>query len=80
MAGVMTKLVNMKNVNFLIGGDGPKRSLLEEIRERNNMQDRVTLLGPLEHSKVSVVDHNFSLSDKISHKSTRLWCGFVIGA
>lgn len=53
MAGVISKLVNMKNVNFLIGGDGPKRSLLEEIREKNNMQDRVTLLGPLEHSKVS---------------------------
>lgn len=53
MAGVISKLVHMKNVNFLIGGDGPKRSLLEEIREKNNMQDRVTLLGPLEHSKVS---------------------------
>lgn len=53
MAGVISKLVNMRNVNFLIGGDGPKRSLLEEIREKNNMQDRVTLLGPLEHSKVS---------------------------
>lgn len=54
MAGVISKLVNMKNVNFLIGGDGPKRCLLEEIREKNNMQDRVTLLGPLEHSKVNI--------------------------
>lgn len=52
MAGVIARLKDMKNVNFIIGGDGPKRSLLEEIREKANMQDRVTLLGALEHSKV----------------------------
>lgn len=52
MAGVIAKMANMKNVNFIIGGDGPKRTLLEEVREKNNIQDRVTLLGALEHSKV----------------------------
>lgn len=52
MAGVISSLAEMKNVNFLIGGDGPKRGLLEEIREKMNMQDRVSLLGGLEHSKV----------------------------
>lgn len=52
LAGVIPRLSEMKNVHFLIGGDGPKRSLLEEIREKANMQDRVTLLGPLEHSQV----------------------------
>ncbi|XP_046742935.1 phosphatidylinositol N-acetylglucosaminyltransferase subunit A isoform X2 [Diprion similis] len=41
-----------KNVQFLIGGDGPKRWLIEEIRERNLLQHRVTLLGSLEHSQV----------------------------
>ncbi|XP_018567038.1 N-acetylglucosaminyl-phosphatidylinositol biosynthetic protein isoform X2 [Anoplophora glabripennis] len=41
-----------KEVLFLIAGDGPKRWLLEEIRERKGLQDRVTLLGSLEHSKV----------------------------
>ncbi|XP_011306452.1 N-acetylglucosaminyl-phosphatidylinositol biosynthetic protein [Fopius arisanus] len=40
------------NVQFLIGGDGPKRWLIEEIRERNLLQHRVTLLGSLEHSQV----------------------------
>jgi phosphatidylinositol glycan class A protein len=40
------------NVNFLIAGDGPKRGLLEEIRERQGLHDRVTLLGSLEHSEV----------------------------
>lgn len=54
MAGVISKMTNMKNVNFLIGGDGPKRTLLEEVREKNNIQDRVTLLGALEHSRVRV--------------------------
>uniref|UniRef100_A0A6B2EC60 phosphatidylinositol N-acetylglucosaminyltransferase n=1 Tax=Phlebotomus kandelakii TaxID=1109342 RepID=A0A6B2EC60_9DIPT len=55
LVGIISKISqmpNMRHVNFLIGGDGPKRGLLEEIREKNNMQDRVTLLGPLEHSKV----------------------------
>ncbi|XP_014211671.1 N-acetylglucosaminyl-phosphatidylinositol biosynthetic protein [Copidosoma floridanum] len=44
-----------KNVQFLIGGDGPKRWLIEEIRERNLLQHRVTLLGSLEHSQVKHV-------------------------
>ncbi|CAH1159146.1 unnamed protein product [Phyllotreta striolata] len=41
-----------KEIDFLIAGDGPKRWLLEEIRERKGLQDRVTLLGSLEHSQV----------------------------
>ncbi|XP_076545814.1 phosphatidylinositol glycan anchor biosynthesis class A isoform X2 [Osmia lignaria lignaria] len=40
------------NVQFLIAGDGPKRWLIEEVRERNLLQHRVTLLGSLEHSQV----------------------------
>ncbi|CAG9814233.1 unnamed protein product [Phaedon cochleariae] len=41
-----------KEIYFLIAGDGPKRWLLEEVRERSGLQDRVTLLGSLEHSQV----------------------------
>ena len=37
---------------ILWGGDGPKRILLEEIRENYQLQDRVTFLGALEHNKV----------------------------
>ncbi|XP_059620300.1 phosphatidylinositol N-acetylglucosaminyltransferase subunit A [Phlebotomus argentipes] len=48
----ISQMPEMRHVNFLIGGDGPKRGLLEEIREKNNMQERVTLLGALKHSKV----------------------------
>ncbi|KAL0269515.1 UNVERIFIED_CONTAM: hypothetical protein PYX00_007220 [Menopon gallinae] len=40
-----------KNVNFIIGGDGPKRGMLEEMREKG-LQDRMTLLGKLEHTEV----------------------------
>ena len=43
------------DVQFLIGGDGPKRWLIEEVRERNLLQHRVTLLGSLEHSQVKHV-------------------------
>lgn len=52
MAGVISRLANIKNINFIIAGDGPKRTLLEEVREKYYIQDRVTLLGALEHSKV----------------------------
>ena len=34
------------------GGDGPKRVLLEEVRERHHLHDRVSLLGALQHSQV----------------------------
>ncbi|XP_041782532.1 phosphatidylinositol N-acetylglucosaminyltransferase subunit A [Anopheles merus] len=52
LAGILPKLKHLPHVHFIIGGDGPKRALLEEIRERNNMQDRVVMLGALEHAKV----------------------------
>lgn len=52
IAGVIYRLRNYPNLHFIIGGDGPKRGLLEEVRERGNMQDRVTMLGALEHAKV----------------------------
>ncbi|XP_018332775.1 phosphatidylinositol N-acetylglucosaminyltransferase subunit A isoform X2 [Agrilus planipennis] len=37
---------------FLIAGDGPKRWLLEEVRERKGLQHRITLVGMLQHSEV----------------------------
>ncbi|VDH90319.1 phosphatidylinositol glycan, class A [Mytilus galloprovincialis] len=40
------------DVQFIIGGDGPKRILLEEVRERHELHDRVKMLGLLEHRKV----------------------------
>lgn len=43
------------NVQFLIGGDGPKRLDLEEMREKNQLHDRVDLLGPVRHSDVRSV-------------------------
>lgn len=64
MVGVLARMKHMKNVHFLIGGDGPKRGLLEEIREKANMQDRVTMLGALEHSKVRVFFFAFKLGSK----------------
>ncbi|XP_064642386.1 phosphatidylinositol N-acetylglucosaminyltransferase subunit A-like [Lineus longissimus] len=40
------------NVQFLIGGDGPKRVVLEEVRDYYDLQDRVTFLGTVDHDKV----------------------------
>ncbi|XP_062516269.1 phosphatidylinositol N-acetylglucosaminyltransferase subunit A-like isoform X2 [Corticium candelabrum] len=40
------------NVDFLIGGDGPKRILLEEVREKHQLHGRVKLLGPVDHADV----------------------------
>lgn len=52
LAGIIPYFKKRRNVNFIIAGDGPKRELLEEIREKNNMQDRIQMLGALEHSDV----------------------------
>ena len=41
-------------VNFIIGGNGPKRSVLEEVRDEVGTE-RVTLLGAVPHSKVHSV-------------------------
>nr|CAG4641651.1 EOG090X0515 [Eurycercus lamellatus] len=39
-------------VYFLIGGDGPKRLVLEQVREKEGLHERVSLLGALEQSQV----------------------------
>lgn len=52
LAGIIPHFKDRRNINFIIAGDGPKRELLEEIREKNNMQDRIFMHGALEHSDV----------------------------
>lgn len=41
-----------QSVHFIIGGDGPMRVLLEEMREAHQLHDRVELLGAVEHEAV----------------------------
>ncbi|XP_064407061.1 phosphatidylinositol N-acetylglucosaminyltransferase subunit A-like isoform X2 [Halichondria panicea] len=53
LAGVIPLIcAHHPDVHFIIGGDGPKRVLLEEVREKHQLHDRVELLGGLEHSHV----------------------------
>ncbi|KAG5685051.1 hypothetical protein PVAND_014253 [Polypedilum vanderplanki] len=52
LASIIPYFKNRHYINFIIAGDGPKRELLEEVREKNNMQDRIQMLGALEHSEV----------------------------
>ncbi len=40
---------------FIIGGDGPRRLQLEEMREHHFLQDRVELLGSVPHHRVREV-------------------------
>ena len=42
----------VNNVHFIIGGDGPKKLLLEEMREQYSLHDRIELLGAVPHHKV----------------------------
>ncbi|GMN47199.1 hypothetical protein TIFTF001_016379 [Ficus carica] len=42
-------------VRFIIGGDGPKRVRLEEMREKHSLQDRVEMLGAVPHAQVRSV-------------------------
>ncbi|XP_037566079.1 phosphatidylinositol N-acetylglucosaminyltransferase subunit A-like isoform X1 [Dermacentor silvarum] len=53
MAGVIPVICNRHpNVQFIIGGDGPKRLVIEEVRERHRLQERITMLGAIEHDSV----------------------------
>jgi phosphatidylinositol glycan class A protein len=40
------------NIHFIIGGDGPKKLLLEEMKEFYQLHDRIELLGSIPHHKV----------------------------
>lgn len=40
------------SVDFLVGGDGPKRILFEEMIENHDLQSRVTMLGELPHAQI----------------------------
>jgi len=39
-------------VHFIIAGDGPKKLLLEEMREKHQLHERVELLGGIPHHLV----------------------------
>uniref|UniRef100_A0A8C8YSB8 phosphatidylinositol N-acetylglucosaminyltransferase n=1 Tax=Prolemur simus TaxID=1328070 RepID=A0A8C8YSB8_PROSS len=53
LSGIIPELCQKyPDLNFLIGGEGPKRIILEEVRERYQLHDRVHLLGALEHKDV----------------------------
>ncbi|XP_036031168.1 phosphatidylinositol N-acetylglucosaminyltransferase subunit A isoform X1 [Onychomys torridus] len=53
LSGIIPELCQKyQELNFLIGGEGPKRIILEEVRERYQLHDRVQLLGALEHKDV----------------------------
>uniref|UniRef100_A0A7N0RCG5 phosphatidylinositol N-acetylglucosaminyltransferase n=1 Tax=Kalanchoe fedtschenkoi TaxID=63787 RepID=A0A7N0RCG5_KALFE len=43
------------NVRFIVGGDGPKRVRIEEMREKHSLQDRVEMLGAVPHAQVRSV-------------------------
>nr|XP_004449117.1 phosphatidylinositol N-acetylglucosaminyltransferase subunit A isoform X2 [Dasypus novemcinctus] len=53
LSGIIPELCQKyPDLNFIIGGEGPKRIILEEVRERYQLHDRVHLLGALEHKDV----------------------------
>jgi len=56
MVGVIPEICRRHdNVQFVIGGEGPKRLALEEMREKHQLQDRVELLGHVNHDRVRSV-------------------------
>jgi len=52
IAAIPRICANHPNVRFVIGGSGPKAIDLEQMLERNVLQDRVELLGPIRHEEV----------------------------
>jgi phosphatidylinositol glycan class A protein len=43
------------NVHFIIGGDGPKKAILDEMQAKYNIADRMELLGSVPHTEVRSV-------------------------
>ena len=41
-----------KCLHFIVGGDGPMRLAMEEMREREQLQERVEMLGEVPHDRV----------------------------
>jgi phosphatidylinositol glycan class A protein len=52
IAAIPRILAAHPNVRFIIAGSGPKAIDLEQMIERNVLQDRVLLLGPVRHEEV----------------------------
>lgn len=52
IAAIPRILASHPNVRFIIAGSGPKAIDLEQMLERQVLQDRVELLGPIRHEEV----------------------------
>lgn len=52
LANIIPRFKCIPYIKFIIVGDGLKRELLEEIREKANMQDRVKMIGAVDHARV----------------------------
>ncbi|XP_067265908.1 phosphatidylinositol N-acetylglucosaminyltransferase subunit A [Chanodichthys erythropterus] len=53
LSGIIPELCGKHpDLCFLIGGEGPKRIVLEEVREKYQLHDRIRLLGALDHKDV----------------------------
>ncbi|ELT92127.1 hypothetical protein CAPTEDRAFT_228243 [Capitella teleta] len=66
------------DVDFIIGGDGPKRIVIEEMRESHSLQDRVKLLGTVPHHQVRdvLVQGDFFLNTSL----TEAFCIAIVEA
>lgn len=53
--GVVRLVVHKVSACALVGGDGDKRILIEEIREQHGLHNRVQLLGLVKHENVRQV-------------------------
>ncbi|KAH8376152.1 hypothetical protein KR200_008143 [Drosophila serrata] len=78
LAGIIPRFKNMPYVHFIIVGDGPKRDLLEEIREKSNMQNRVEMVGAVEHSQVR--DHLVRGHIFVNTSLTEAYCMAIVEA
>lgn len=53
LVGIIPRICSdMPHVDFIIGGDGSKRLALQEMVEREQLQDRVEFLGSVPHAQV----------------------------
>lgn len=70
--------VKYNNVDFIIGGSGPKLSILEDVKKQHNIGERLTLLGAVEQCDVSSVLNSGHIF--INTSITEAYCMAIVEA
>ena len=77
LVGIIPKICqDLPHVDFIIGGDGAKRLALQEMVERQQLEERVEFLGSVPHAQVRDVLVAWSRVSQLFLDGILLHCHF----